>query len=562
MDHLVYDLLMKHTPLIYSGPGVTVVGIDDESLNKFKDPLLLWYGHLARVIDGVSVGGARVIALDIVPATSLENIAPHLDQELVASLLKSRLRGTCVILGYNPDSEDKKPHKKFLLMSGGAGFLNIFPDEDGKVRKQPLILAGSEGTTLESVSLAVANSVLDQDIKPPEKIAIDYRYSSIPVISFSWVHEKMTAGDIQALQDAFNGRIVYLGAVSDLLKDDFAVPAGIMDHYSDYAPGVLIHATTTRTLLSGRLLRDLNESVANTLSVCIGLFSGLLLLYLPIRRGLAFLFLLFTVICVSLTAGFRADITVPFSLPLFFTFTPAAVCFSWRAMVDRRKFSSLQRAFKSYVSPFVMKQIIEDPSIISIGGASTVATLMFTDIRGFTTISERMPPAAVLEGLNRYFTEMTAAVLEVNGYLNRYLGDGILAVFGAPNSLPRNGALAAVKCAMLMLQRLEILNEKGEIFKGSDDAVRIGIGIHTGDVIVGNIGCADKMDYSVIGDTVNLASRIESITKDYMVQVLISETVHELVKDSAETRYVGYVKVKGREQQIGIYELISLREGV
>ena len=562
LDHLVHDLLMKHTPARYTGTEVVVVGIDDESLKKFKDPLLLWYGHLARVIEGVSVGGASVAALDIIPAASLENIAPELDQQLVTSLLRARSRGTRVIMGFSPDSEEKKPHRKFLLMSSGAGFVNLFPDEDGKIRTQPLQLTDGDGPPLISVALSVATSVSNKDFKPPETISIDYRFSAVPVISFRWVHDRVAAGDLQALQDMFKGRIVYLGAISDILKDNFAVPAGQIAGYGSNAPGVLLHAITTKTLLSGRLLSELKTPVTTSLSLLLGILSGLLFMYMPLRKGVICLSALFVCVCFGVLAGFRASVTLPFSLPFFAMLAPAAVCFSWRAVLDHRKFSSLQRAFKSYVSPHVMKQIIENPSMVTMSGANTVATLMFTDIRGFTTLSETMPPEAVLEGLNLYFTEMTAAVLEVNGYLNRYLGDGILAVFGAPNSLPRNGALAAVTCALLMLKKLEELNAKGTVFPGMPDKVRIGIGIHTGEIIVGNIGCSEKMDYSVIGDSVNLASRIESLTKEHGVQILISETAHERVKDCVESRYIGFVKVKGREQGIGIYEVLSLREGI
>jgi adenylate cyclase len=205
-----------------------------------------------------------------------------------------------------------------------------------------------------------------------------------------------------------------------------------------------------------------------------------------------------------------------------------------------------------------MKEILEHPDSVNFEGGLVNVSIMFADIRNFTTMSERLKPSEVVMGLNKYLSEMSNAIISVDGYVNRYVGDGIVAFFGAPNKLPMNGSLAAVKGGLEMLKRLEELN-KSEIFPGMEK-IKIGIGIHTGEAIVGNIGSFEKMDYSIIGDAANLASRVEGLTKTYNVSLLISGSTYEPIKHHIDAEYVACVKVKGREQDVEIYKVNALKE--
>ena len=190
----------------------------------------------------------------------------------------------------------------------------------------------------------------------------------------------------------------------------------------------------------------------------------------------------------------------------------------YRELPLRRSISAIPpgtKVFRSYVNPHVLQQILDDPKSALFEGRRVTVSVMFTDIRNFSTLSEALDPQQVVSGLNRYLAEMTEAVIKVNGYMNRFVGDGILAIFGAPNPLSDDGAWGAVQCGLEMLDRLQRLNVS-EIFPGIPE-IRIGIGIHTGEAIVGNIGCHQKMDYAITGDTPNLASHIEGMTKVYKV---------------------------------------------
>jgi class 3 adenylate cyclase/CHASE2 domain-containing sensor protein len=557
---LTYDYLLRNTKTDLSEQNVVVVGIDDDSLKRFEAPLMLWYGHLAKVIEGIADGGARAIALDIIPAMSLESLAPELDRQLVSSLKKTRDRGIQVYLGFSAAKDGALPHKKFLFAASGAGFLNFFPDRDERVRCQPL-KSSSEGDH-HTVSLPVmaVDASLRLSSVLPGKLYIDYRLQAVPTISFGWVHGRAVDNDIEALNRRLEGKIVFIGVTSSILGDRFAIPTGFVRGYGDRVPGVLIHAYMAKTILARHPLRDMNPITVVVVSVLIALISGTFFVILPPRRAALVIIAMLITASFGIAVAFRSFLIIPPAPLLFAAVVSGGASLIYRSITEYREFRTLQRFFSSYVNPQVMRQIMDNPEMVSFEGSQTIATVMFTDIRGFTSLAEKMDPTTLLEGLNHYFGEMTRTVQKVDGYLNRYLGDGILAVFGAPNPLPYNGALAAVRSALMMQERLADLNSKG-IFSEKAIEVRIGIGIHTGEMIVGNVGCYEKMDYSVIGDTVNVASRIEGLTKEFKKPILISEKTYEVVKDKVDARFVANVKVKGRQKEVGVFEVLSVREG-
>jgi adenylate cyclase len=193
---------------------------------------------------------------------------------------------------------------------------------------------------------------------------------------------------------------------------------------------------------------------------------------------------------------------------------------------------------------------------VVLGGESLKVTILFTDIRSFTSISERMDPQQLVGLLNEYFSEMVGIVMQEDGVVDKYIGDAIMAVFGAPVPKPED-AVNAVRAAVRMRQALQDLNRRLEA-RGVP-TLRTGIGIHTGEVVAGNIGSEKRMEYTVIGDAVNLASRLESNTKELGVNVLISEDTYQLTKHVVEARAVREITVKGRKQPVMTYEVLGLK---
>jgi adenylate cyclase len=219
-------------------------------------------------------------------------------------------------------------------------------------------------------------------------------------------------------------------------------------------------------------------------------------------------------------------------------------------MLERDK---LKTTMGKYMTASVMDHLMSGQ--VQLGGETLTVTILFTDIRSFTTLSEKMNAQELVGLLNEYFTEMVGIVMDGDGVVDKYIGDAIMAVFGAPVPKP-DDAKNAVIAAVRMRQGLRVLNKR-LVARGMQE-LRTGIGIHTGEVVAGNIGSERRMEYTVIGDAVNLASRLESSTKDLGVHVLISEDTWKLVKDVVVTRPVKEITVKGRKQPVMTYEVLGI----
>jgi adenylate cyclase len=227
----------------------------------------------------------------------------------------------------------------------------------------------------------------------------------------------------------------------------------------------------------------------------------------------------------------------------------------FNTMVDGLKErDKLRTTFGKYMTSAVMEHLLAGK--VALGGESIEVTILFTDIRSFTTISEKMDPQNLVGLLNDYFSEMVGIVMDEGGVVDKYIGDAIMAVFGAPVRKP-DDAVNAVRAAVKMRRALQELNRK--LAERGVPTLRTGIGIHTGEVVAGNIGSERRMEYTVIGDAVNLASRLESSTKDLGVNVLISEDTYQRTKDVIEARAVKEITVKGRKQPVMTYEVLGLK---
>ena len=228
----------------------------------------------------------------------------------------------------------------------------------------------------------------------------------------------------------------------------------------------------------------------------------------------------------------------------------------FNTMVDGlQERDKLRATFGKYMTETVLMHLMNGK--VRLGGETLTVTILFSDIRGFTSISEEMNDAQALVALlNEYFTEMVSIIIQEDGVVDKYIGDAIMAVFGAPVSKP-DDAVRAVRAAVRMRHALLELNERLALRGVSP--LRTGIGIHTGEVVAGNIGSEQRMEYTVIGDAVNLASRLESSTKELQVDVLISGDTYELVKESCDTRAIGEITVKGRVEPVMTYEVRGLR---
>jgi len=240
----------------------------------------------------------------------------------------------------------------------------------------------------------------------------------------------------------------------------------------------------------------------------------------------------------------------PAAVAMAFTFIAIVV---YRAMTEERDKKAIRDTFGKYLSPKVVDQLVENPP--ELGGVDKNLTVLFSDIRSFTTLSESMSPQELVNHLNTYLTAMTDVILEYGGYLDKYVGDEVMCFWGAP--LPQEDhAILACKCALRQMERLRELNA------GWPEAVRIniGIGLNSGIMTVGNMGSPTRMNYTLMGDNVNLGARLEGTNKEYGTNIIISEFTYGLVKDKFLCRELDNIRVKGKNKPVIIYELVDCLE--
>jgi len=235
-----------------------------------------------------------------------------------------------------------------------------------------------------------------------------------------------------------------------------------------------------------------------------------------------------------------------------------------RFILEEKKARNIRKMFSSYVTERVVNELIKNPEMARPGGVRREATILFMDIRGFTSFSEKNDPEVVVKALNEYISEMTEIILKWEGTIDKFMGDGILAFWGAPLK-QENHAELAIRCALEIRQRIHLLRDRWKSF--GFDQLNVGIGLNSGEVIVGNIGLeGKKMEYTVIGDHVNIGSRIEGLTKEFQADILISEFTLKKIQDLIDNNKFGHLKIsfrgnaniRGKKSQVKIYELTPL----
>ncbi len=345
-------------------------------------------------------------------------------------------------------------------------------------------------------------------------------------------------------------KIFVLGATAIAVFDLRVTP------FDENFPGVETHANVIDNLLRKDFLyhsaeEDLQMPVAmlvlgTALSFSIAYAGALVGLLLSLFCAIALAF-------IDRYFLFSQGIVVSIAFPLFQTlFTYMALTF-YKYLTEERSKKELRQTFSKYVSPQIVEEVLRDPKNLELGGRKEKITVFFSDVRGFTTISEKLTPLELSDLLNSYLTPMTDLVFQNKGTLDKYMGDAIMAFFGAPLHM-EDHAKWACRCALQHLEKLEVLR-KEYIAKGLPQ-IDIGIGLNTGECSVGNMGSQTVRNYTVMGDTVNLASRLEGINKEYGTKIIISEFTFAEVKDSFTARPIDRVRVKGKNQPVEIYELI------
>ncbi|MEN8264631.1 MAG: adenylate/guanylate cyclase domain-containing protein [Nitrospirota bacterium] len=462
--------------------------------------------------------------------------------------------------------------------SARFGHVNSLSDMDGKVRRENLYLKYGDEYFF---SLALKTAALAEKV-PFEKISIiggsgiDMGGTFLPSDVFGRLHinyygkegniNHVSAADLlsgRISAEKFRDKIVLIGTSAIATYDLKVTP------FSANMPGVEKNATVVANIING----DYIIKSQHYFDLTIVILSGIAALLLGRTRKasrfiMTYLFLLTFILFANQAAFAFLNTRVNLLYPLLTVFSTGIFIVSYRYFIEERRARDIRKMFSSYVTERVVNELIENPEMAKLGGARIEVTVLFSDIRGFTHFAEKYEPEDVVAILNEYLSTMTDIVFRWEGTLDKFIGDAIVAFWGAPMK-QENHAELAVRCALDMNSRMKELREKW-ISEGRA-SLSVGIGLNSGEVIVGNIGAeGKKMDYTVIGDHVNIGSRVESLTRQFNTDIMMTEMVLQRITVPVESNIIGHISingvgkvtVKGKEKQIRVYKIESLDDSM
>jgi adenylate cyclase len=499
--------------------------------------------------------------------------------------------------GYGPFSEDGilerrvifPPFKALADAASGLGHNLFLFDRDGPMRHiVPFVRA--QGRALPSLGLAAALRVagiqpgdvrlegrylrLGDRIMPlaPNTVStsdgplsylwalINFRgpayprgvtYKTYSFFDLLYSNEQILAGvepDIDP--EAFRDKLVFIGTSASGLADTFETPFSL-----GRMPGAQIHAATADDMLSNRFMHPIDARARVATVIGASLLVGVIAVVVPAWWALAATLAaaaVFGAAAIRLFAdGSWINVTQPFTASSVALFCGVA----YQYFVEGREKRKMKKLFGRYVSKDVYEQLVANPALARLGGQRREMSVLFSDIRGFTTVSEGGQPEEIVGMLNEYFTAMVDIVFRHKGTVDKFVGDMVMALFGAPLDDPHH-ADHAVETALDMIEELRRLNGRWAS-EGKLSGLDIGIGINSGPMIAGNIGSEQIMSYTVIGDSVNLGSRLESLNKQYGTRIIISEATRAQLKGTYQLRSLGEVVVKGKTRPVAIFEVVG-----
>jgi adenylate cyclase len=387
------------------------------------------------------------------------------------------------------------------------------------------------------------------NFRAPAVLNGDRPYKSYEARHLLVSEDQLLSGDKPLVDPAeFKDKIVFVGLTASGLVDVFQTPFGS----EGTMPGIQLHATITDSVLQRLFIRQASEwtAVAATLAgaVLIGLaasllpFAGSLLTALVLASGWAYIGV----------RAFRGGLWLPLIEPLVGVAVALFAGTAYQYFVEDREKRKVKRLFGRYVSKDVYEQLLQDPARAELGGSRREMTVLFSDIRGFTSVTEKGDPEELVAQLNEYFSRMVAIVFRHSGTVDKFVGDMVMALFGAPLDDTEH-AEHAVRAAVDMVKELGELNR--EWTAAGKAQLDIGIGVNSGEMIAGNIGSSSIMSYTVIGDNVNLGSRLESLNKNYNSRIIISDATRVRLKGAYDLQPLGDVVVKGKTRPVAIFEV-------
>jgi class 3 adenylate cyclase/CHASE2 domain-containing sensor protein len=586
VDGFLYDLALALVPF-RSAPtpsNVVVVAVDEKSLASdtlASTPRVFFGPYYAELVDGLFQGGAKAVGFDIIfsySATRFAAIEPSYDDALLASLAKYRDR---VVLARTATTPVAAPFVAAVFDPNrdagrdeplSVAYSELVPSEDGVQRWIYSSYAAADGTRLPTLAARLSEIAGGPGNSPPFLLAPPAPLESLPTYAIADVLSCIKSNP-QSAKEAFAGKVVLIG--SNLAEEDrkrgpdrflkwpSSVKRDLVDcglqalgpsaPDSDSVPGVHIHAAAVNSLLGQTGIAPVPTRAQIVAAMSAAVICASLGLFLSpvvaVGAFIGFLIALFATSVIGLGIGVWLPVAVPTVAGLAALLGGQLA----RFFVQDRRRRRIETAFGCYLAPQIVGQLSEEGSDLKLGGEVREITVMFADLSNFTAISDTMQPTELMELTNRYFKVIVGVIDEMGGYVDKFIGDSVMAMWGAPASA-QDSAARAVASAFLIDQRVSDFNSAA-----SGDSAKFGvkIGISSGPAIVGNVGTPRRLSYTALGSTVNLAERLEKVCSTFGCCIVVNSTTMEALKDEYLFCELDAVRLKGKRNPVPAYEAIA-----
>jgi adenylate cyclase len=613
-----FDTFQRIDPRVKTARPVTIVDIDEASLAKLGQ--FPWpRTRIADLITNLTKLGAVVIAFDIVfsepdrlnpdvAADTFRDLDEATREKLRAlpsndQILADAMRRSRVVLGESGLPQVQSEFDKSLPLTGlamlgeepqqfmldwpgllrnvpvleaaaaGRGLFTIRPERDGIVRRVPMMMQ-AQGATMPSLSFEMLRVATGTDtifIKADQAgiMSIGVKGFQVPTDRNGqlWVHfalgdPSISVPAVDVLEgrvapEKIKGKLVLIGTSAVGLNDNKTTPV------SPVMPGVEIHAQVIESALTRTVLSQPNYGIA--VEFCAAMLFGILVIAFAPQFGpitLVAVGALFATLLIGTSWYFYTQqrLLIDFTYPLLSTTSIYLTLIFTSFVREQAQRRQIRSAFSQYLSPALVEQLAQSPEKLVLGGEEREMTIMFSDVRGFTSISEsyKHDPQGLTTLMNRFLTPLTNTILERMGYIDKYMGDAIMAFWNAPHD-DREHELNACAAAVEMLERIAALNQQRELEAQQGGhayiPINVGVGLNTGVCVVGNMGSDLKFNYSVLGDSVNLASRLEGQSKEYGFPIIVGSRTALAVKDKFAILELDFIMVKGKKEPEVIYAI-------
>ncbi len=582
---------------------IVIIDLDGRSLSKLGKVYQWPRSYYTHVINYLNEGGALLIGFDIIFDKDIWR--PDLDELFVQAVQNAGNVYSALYLGGSDSTSfryvmDKEPQQfdaekfyyllppedmdrfyseerldneyfELLNASRGVGHVNFKADLDGIVRSIHLfsrfnehlyptltfgmyldamgidsMVVGSAKNSLQLYRQSELINAVPIDNHGNMKITYFGGFKTFRYVSFYDVLKKRIP------KEYFENKIILLGTSLAGLYDLRSVPM------QPSFPGVEIHANIMYTLLTQQYVNKISPFAAFLTIAAIGILLGIIISFLGPISSILFTLLFavgytFYAGYIFFTDNFWIEMVNPF-IVMFFTF---AGVYLYRFATEEKNKRFIRSTFSHFVTKSVVDELLANPDKIKLGGEKKVCTVFFSDVAGFTTISEQLTPEELVHLLNEYLTQMTNIVFDYNGMLDKYEGDGIMAVFGAPIA---KGNHAYEACAASLEMQEKLVKMRDFWKKQGRPQLTVRCGVNTGPMVVGNMGSETRFDYTVMGDAVNLGARLEPANKEYNTEIMIGHETYKMAGDSIYARQLDLLRVKGKTEPVKVYELMGIKE--